>query len=118
MPVELHNPTEGLVRVTVSGTLQHGELTRLEAEAERLINRGGRIRILIELRDFTGWERSDRWADIGFPARYDRDIGRIAVVGDPRWKDDLLAFLGAGFRSNPVRYFDASEADAALAWLG
>jgi hypothetical protein len=118
MPAEFHNPSEALMRVTVSGVLQHAELARLQAEAERLIARVGRIRVLVELRDFAGWESSDSWTDVGFEARRDRDIGRIAVVGDARWKDEALAFLGAGFRSAPVRYFEASELDAALTWLG
>jgi hypothetical protein len=44
-------------------------------------------------------------------------VEKIAVVGDPGWKDEALAFLGAGFRASPVRYFEPGDAVRAADWL-
>ena len=45
------------------------------------------------------------------------DIEKIAVIGDPGWKDEALAFLGAGFRPSPVGYFEPGDAVRAADWL-
>jgi hypothetical protein len=41
----------------------------------------------------------------------------IAIVGEPRWEADTLAFAGAGFRSAPVKFFPEGQVAQARAWL-
>jgi hypothetical protein len=40
------------------------------------------------------------------------------VVGEPRWKDETLAFLAAGHRTGKVRFFMTGQETQARAWLG
>ena len=42
---------------------------------------------------------------------------RIAVVGEERWRDEMMAFLMAPFRAAEVRYFTSEELAKAEAWL-
>jgi SpoIIAA-like len=45
------------------------------------------------------------------------EIAKIAIVADPRWEVQALAFAGAGVRRAPVRFFPLEELAAARAWL-
>ena len=45
------------------------------------------------------------------------EIARIAIVGDPKWEAQALAFAGAGFRKAPVKFFPNEQEAAARAWL-
>ena len=58
----------------------------------------GKVKALIQLEDFAGWEPGEQWGDVSFFFRHDRDIEKIAVVGEPRWRDEMLMFLFADYR--------------------
>jgi hypothetical protein len=45
------------------------------------------------------------------------DIARIAIVGDPRWMDQTLAFAGKGFRATEIEFFPPSSAKEADLWI-
>ena len=45
------------------------------------------------------------------------DIKRIAVVGDPRWQDQIQVFLFADYRQTEVRFFPETDLEPARAWL-
>jgi hypothetical protein len=45
------------------------------------------------------------------------EIAKIAIVAEPRWEVQALAFAGAGVRRAPVRFFPPDEVSAARAWL-
>jgi hypothetical protein len=45
-------------------------------------------------------------------------IEKIAIVADPKWEIETLAFAGAGFRRAPVKFFSANQLALARAWLG
>ncbi|MGH7844003.1 MAG: STAS/SEC14 domain-containing protein [Candidatus Binatia bacterium] len=47
-----------------------------------------------------------------------KDIDKIAVVGDEKWKDLVYAFLAKGFRRAAVEYFVPGDLAKARAWLG
>jgi hypothetical protein len=48
---------------------------------------------------------------------YSNEIARIAIVGDPQWERDALAFASDDLRPAPVKLFLAGELGAARAWL-
>ena len=45
------------------------------------------MRLLVVLDQFDGWDGLSNWSDLTFFARYGDNIERIAIVGDPRWRD-------------------------------
>lgn len=59
--------TDRVYRVTLSGLLTWAEfqafLARTEAEN---VFASGKVRVLIQLDDFAGWEPGEQWGDIGF----------------------------------------------------
>ena len=54
---------------------------------------------------------------MSFFFRHDRDIEKIAVVGDPRWRDEMQVFLFADYRQAEARFFAETEMEPARAWL-
>lgn len=73
--------------------------------------------MLVQLEDFAGWESTEQWGDVNFFFRHDQDIERIAVVGDPCWRDQMEMFLLADYRQAEVRCFTETDLEPARAWL-
>jgi hypothetical protein len=48
---------------------------------------------------------------------HDKNIAKIAVVGDEEWRDLVYAFLAKGFRQAQVEYFLPADLAKARAWL-
>ena len=72
---------------------------------------------LVLLENFTGWERGEQWGDTDFFFSHRNDFEKIAVVGHPRWEAQVLAFIGAGLRKGPVKFFPETGEPEARAWL-
>ena len=81
------------------------------------IARVGKVRLLLVLRDFNGWERGADWGDLRFYEAFGQDVERIAIVGDEKWRDQVRLFILADVRQSPVRFFPSGQIDQARAWL-
>jgi len=55
--------------------------------------------------------------DTDFFFSHRNDFEKIAVVGNPRWEAQVLAFTGAGLRKGPVKFFPETGGSEARAWL-
>ena len=109
---------EGWVRARISGVMVLADQMALEAVAKRLIDAGQKTSLLVTLDDFEGWEKNEAWGDdLQFQLEYGSEIARIAIVGDERWKDQALLFVGKGFRDTQIEFFPTGSSDIAEAWL-
>ena len=117
MPASIQHESGNLFRVRVSGVLRQAELKDVQVVAAREIARLGTIKVLFVLEQFEGWERDTDWGDVEFYAAHDKDIEKIAIVGEEKWRDHGLAFAGAGIRKAAVRFFPPGEGAQARAWL-
>ncbi len=107
-----------VLRARLSGLLTGSDRAQIEDNAKRAIARFGSVRCLLVLDDFGGWQRDGDWGDLSFQAENDAGIERIAVVGEEKWREDVLAFMAAPLRSIDIRFFDAAEAAVAEEWVG
>jgi hypothetical protein len=109
---------EGELRVVrLTGMLRKTELDALhQGEAEALATEG-RINVLVIAEAFEGWHRADKWGDVSFIATYGNRIGKIALVAEPHWEDQLLMFTGAGFRRTQIKFFPPEKLAEARTWL-
>jgi hypothetical protein len=117
MPASIQHESGNLFRVRISGILRQAELKDVQAVAAREIGRLGPIRLLFVLEDFEGWDRDTAWGDLEFYMAHDKDIERIAIIGEEKWHDHGMAFAGAGIRKAAVRFFHPKESAQAHAWL-
>ena len=117
MHTVLPQTTDDLVAIRVSGDLTAADYEALESLLRDRVRRYGRLRLLIHMDDFTGWDSLEAlWGDVKFGAHHARHVERLAMVGDAAW-ERWATKLGGLFTSGTVRYFDAADLDAAWAWV-
>jgi hypothetical protein len=109
--------TGAFAHIRISGTMTLADQKALQAEAKALIARGLQPRALLELDNFTGWEKSAGWGDMSFMVEHGDDIERMAIVGAERWRDEMLMFVAKGLRTTEIEYFGPGELDRAKQWL-
>jgi hypothetical protein len=110
---------EGDLRVLrITGLLRKSEWdSALATEAEHW-RPETRVKVLVIVENFKGWERGVDWGDMDFFVEHEHQIEKSAIVADPQLETDLLMFAGAGFRRAPVKFFSANQLALARAWLG
>ncbi len=117
MPFKVIESSGKLIRVKITGELKKSELDRMQAVATEFMKKEGKIKMLVFLEDFLGWERGADWEDVNFQLEHDRDIEKIAIVGDEKWRHLTLAFTGKPFRPVEIEYFTPSQLDQARTWI-
>jgi hypothetical protein len=117
MSANLEQHPGRLLVLRVSGELKKSELDAVQSEFVEKIAGAGTVKLLVLLENFTGWERNEAWGDTDFFFSHRNDFEKIAVVGDPRWEAQVLAFTGAGLRKGPVKFFPETSETEARAWL-
>lgn len=117
MPINLEFEKGSLAVFRVSGTLGRVEFERAQSQCEAKIRELGRVKILVLMDNFAGWEKTEGWEDMSFADRNDEFIDKLAIVGDAEWRDLAYAFTAKGLRPVPIEYFDANQETAARRWL-
>ena len=112
------NETNGgkALEIQLTGKLAKEDYEQLVPAVERLVKEHGRIRILVEMRDFHGWTAGALWQDIKFDAKHFKDIERVAMVGETKWQHGMAMFCKP-FTTAKIRYFDRPAIDQAREWL-
>lgn len=117
MAVEIHEEHGGkLLIVKVTDKLSKDDYERFTPQVERLIEQFGKLRVLVEMHDFRGWEAGALWQDIKFDAKHFADIERLALVGEKKWQKGMGVFCKP-FTTAKVKYFDLTEASQAREWI-
>ena len=117
MPVEWKLEDNNLATVHVSGQLGKKEYEQIQASTVSAISTVGKIRILVLLVDFAGWEAVQGWGNISVTEKIDPYLEKMAIVGELKWKDLVEVFTLKGLRPVPIEYFAEDQIAAARAWL-
>lgn len=102
--------------IKITGKLAKEDYEQFVPKVEDLIKQQGKVRILMEMHDFHGWEMGALWEDIKFDVKHFGDIERLAMVGESKWEAGMAVFCKP-FTTAKIKYFDASKADEARAWI-
>lgn len=105
-----------ILNAFVTGKLTSNDYEQLGPRVSKMAEQHGKARLLIELQAFDGWTAGALWEDLKFDARHFNDIERIAIVGEPRWEQEM-ARLYKPFTRAAVRYFPSEELAQANLWL-
>ena len=117
MAFTITDATGPVISAKISGDLSKAEVSQVQAAALKAIQRWSKISALFVLENFHGWKREGDWGDISFLIDHDKDIAKIAVVGDGQWRDFSNAFLAKGFRQAQIEYFLPGDLEKARGWL-
>jgi hypothetical protein len=104
-----------IVTITFKGKVEKEDYDMLVPQLEGIIEKGGSIRLLVELKDFKGWTLGALWEDTKFGIAHFNDIEKIAIVGERGWEAAMAAFIKPFTRAH-VRYFNADQIDEAGNW--
>jgi SpoIIAA-like len=118
MAFTIIDATGPVISAKISGELSKAEVSQIQAAALKAIQRWSKISALFILENFQGWKKEGDWGDISFLIEHDKDIAKIAVVGDEQWRDFTSAFLAKGFRQARVEYFLPGDLAKARVWVG
>ena len=117
MPIEWDQESDRLVVCRISGLLTLKEWEDLNSGGESPVSEQGKMRALLLLREFQGWDKAEGWGDLGFVDENDERLDRIAAVGEEHWRDEVELFMLKGLRPVEIRYFGPDEESLARAWL-
>jgi hypothetical protein len=112
----LPESTDKALAFRMSDKLHDEDYKKFVPLVEAAVAKQGKVRLLAEFHDFHGWDLHAVWDDIKFSTTHCTKIDRIALVGEKSW-EAWMAQVCKPFTMAKVRYFDASEIDAARAWL-
>jgi hypothetical protein len=113
---QLPMSSDQILGFRMSGKLHDEDYKTFVPVIDAALARYSKIRLLAEFHDFHGWDMHALWDDIKFATTHCTKMDRIALVGDKTW-EKWMAKVCKPFTMAKVRYFDASEVDAAKAWL-
>jgi len=118
MSVRIEREESGLRVLRITGLLKKSEFdAALAAEANQW-GPATRVKVLVILENFEGWERGADWGDVTFFFSHDHQIEKIAIVADPRWETGATVFAGTGLRQGQVKFFSENQLALARTWLG
>jgi hypothetical protein len=104
MAFTIVDATGPIISAKITGELSNSEVRQMQTAALDAIRTCGKISALFILEDFQGWKRAADWGDVTFLTEHDKDIAKIAVVGEDKWRDSIYAFLAKGFRAAEVEF--------------
>lgn len=106
---------KNVLEVKISGRLDKDAYAEFVPKIEQMIDREGKIRLLVQLHDFHGWTVGALWEDCKFDMKHFNDIERLAIVGETRWQHSMSVFCKA-FTTAAVEFFDPDELEIARIW--
>ena len=104
------------LEMKVSGKLHKADYEHFIPEIEDLIKEHGKLRILLCMRDFHGWDLDALWQDIKFDLKHFNDIDMLAAVGETKWEKWMVTFCQP-FTTAEVKHFDVDEYAKAKDWI-
>ncbi|MBI3828791.1 MAG: STAS/SEC14 domain-containing protein [Planctomycetes bacterium] len=117
MPVTMREVANGkILEIHATGKLKKEDYTEFVPVVEHLIQRNGKLRILLDLHDFHGWKMGALWEDLKFDAKHFKDIERLAMVGEKKWHSWMSVFCKP-FTTAEIRYFKHYDSERAHLWI-
>lgn len=107
----------GVLHLRLLGRLDSAAYKRATEHLDAFISANDRFRLLLDLRDFDGWQGLGALAD---HLRLARDhvnrLDRAAILGDAGWQR-MAQEIGKRVLNREARYFSADQFEAAKVWL-
>lgn len=117
MPIQIREEDGGkILDVRLIGTLVKEDYPPLIGTFRRLVAAHGKLRVLIDMTQFHGWNAGALWEEIKFDLQHLNEMERMAVVGEKRWQHAVADFAKVVLPA-ATRYFDVAEAVQARAWI-
>ena len=105
------------LKVTAVGKINADDFQRLLPQIDALIQKEGKIRLLIDASNCSGWENMAAFErHIGFVKNHHQKVDRISVITGHDWQHWVIGTVRL-FVHPEVRAYDKSEENNALEWI-
>lgn len=111
--LNITNQEGNLLELMATGTLEHADYERVLPKIEGVADRGN-MRVLVVLRDFSGWEPKALLDDLEFDVEHRDDFTKIAIVGEKKL-EKWATTLSKPFFSGEMKFFE--DEDRARSWI-
>ena len=115
MSVSVNLEPSDLLTVRLSGKVMAQEFRAAQQEASKLLKPVVSVSVVAVLQGFEGWGSGD-WNDSSIQFQHDAQIKRMAIVGDRKWEDAVMLFVGKGLRHFDIEYFEPAQVEEARQW--
>ncbi|MHC4132814.1 MAG: SpoIIAA family protein [Planctomycetota bacterium] len=116
MSATLERESEDLFVIAIKGIFTYDDLKGIESKIEgRELKQ--QVKILVHVENFEGWGKGGDWGNVSFMHEHDPYIEKIAIISTEEWKDEMLMFVGAGYRQASVEIFLEGKEEDARVWL-
>ncbi len=107
----------GVLHVQLLGQLDSAVYEEETRDLDAFIRRNDRFRLLLDIREFDGWQGLGGVAEhLKLVRDHAGELDRAAIVGDAGWQR-MAAKVGSRILGADAKYFPAEEFEAAKAWL-
>src|SRR5205814_4929400 len=113
---QLPSGSPNVLGFKLSGKLHDADYKTFVPAIDAVLAKEGKVRLLAQFHDFSGWDMHALWDDIKFSTTHCTKIERVALVGEKSW-EKWMASVCKPFTMAKVKYFEAPQIDAAWAWL-
>jgi hypothetical protein len=117
MACEITRINGEVMHIRISGVMTMADQLMLQKAGMKVIEQCGNARLLVTLDNFKGWDKGADWGDVGFMLGQGKNITKMAIVGEKRWEDDVLVFVGKGIRTTDIEFFPTSALMEAEDWI-
>ncbi|GGB35964.1 hypothetical protein GCM10011316_05130 [Roseibium aquae] len=115
--IRIRDDGDRVVHVSLIGQIDAEAYDSADDELEDLIEKYGRIRLLLDLREFDGWQGLDALAShLSLVREHRKAPEKVAVVGDAAWMD-LARRVFSVFTGAESRFFAGDQFDDPEAWI-
>lgn len=105
------------LKITVPEKLKADDFQEVAPQVDSLIKQQGKIRLLIDARNFGGWQNINAFErHVGFVKNHQQKVERIAVIVGQDWQHWIVATIRT-FVHPEVRAYDPPDQDKALKWI-
>ena len=112
-----HKP-DHIIGVEIDGWIDAEDIDRVTELIEIRLNRGDKLRIYAEVKNWSGMSLGAFIKDLKFSLQHLKDFEKEAIVSDRKWLEALAALSNTLFSGIEVKHFTFDEVDKALEWVG
>lgn len=100
----------------ITGQMTLDDIEIMADQLESIMDCFGKVRLLVHLRDFAGFQHGVIWEDVKFSRQHRDAIARLAVVAPTRWQR-LVASMLSPLVNAQTKIVDEEHAQEAWEWV-
>ncbi|RRS32286.1 MAG: hypothetical protein P794_01350 [Epsilonproteobacteria bacterium (ex Lamellibrachia satsuma)] len=104
------------IEITMLGKLTHEDYRIFVPMIDKALKetKGSAVDLLVDMRDFKGWEFVAAWDDFKFGVKHRNAFDKMAIIGNKKWEEASIAMM-SHLMEGKAKYFNKRE--KALSWL-